>query len=312
MKISTNWLELAKTFRKVASEELLPRHGRLHHCEIHTHSDGSLFTEADLMTERRLVEAARSLYPSADISGEEEISENPDVFLKEGQTRDVLVFDPIDGTGAFKRGENTYGVMGAFIKRGVTDAGIIYTPGHALKTEAGWKAEDDLMLIAERGKGCWLVTKGNFGEAEKITFAGRPRSLTEAARVAFACRNQDAALEDVLGKGVEGYRPRNNSSYDYTKLLLGQMDATYYSEGYMAATGLGKCPPWDHAAGVLCTAEAGGYAALPYGRSRDGGEIYTPLICHDRLLVAASRDLFDSVMAHVEARLPHLMAPRQK
>lgn len=312
MHISSNWLELAKIFRKVTSEELLPRHGQLHFSEIHTHSDGSLFTQADLMSERRLVEAGRSLYPEADISGEEEISENPDVFLKEGQSRDVLVFDPIDGTGAFKRGENTYGVMGAFIRKGKTEAGIIYTPGHAIQTATGWEAENDLMLIAERGKGCWLVTKGNFEAAQKITLVGRPRSLTEAARVAFACRNQDAPFEDVLAKGIEGYRPRNNSSYDYTKLLLGQMDATYYSEGYMTTIGLGKCPPWDHAAGVLCVEEAGGYAALPYGASKDGGEPYTPLICHDRLLVAANRDLFDSVMVHVESRVPHFMAPRQK
>lgn len=312
MKISASWIELAKIFRIVAAEELLPRHGKLQQSEIHHHSDGSLFTEADLMTERRLVDAAQSLFPNSLVTGEEEISENPESFLASGKKRDVLVFDPIDGTGAFKRGENTYGVMGALIHNGVTEAGLIYTPGHAVQTESGWVAKDDLMLIAERGKGCWLVTKGDFAGAEKITFAGRPLSITEKARVAFACRNQDAHFEEVLAAGVEGYLPRNNSSYDYTKLLLGKIDANYYSEGYMPQSGLGKCPPWDHAAGVLCVVEAGGYAALPYGKADGGGEVYNPLYCHDRLLVAANRSLFDSVMSHVESRVPPFMAPRRK
>ncbi len=74
--------------------------------------------------------------------------------------------------------------------------------------------------------------------------------------------------------------------------------------------GVGKCPPWDHAAGVLMIEEAGGYVALPYGDLGKGGETYDPLQCHSSLLVAANRTLFDDMMRHVKSRAPELCLAR--
>ncbi len=296
---------LAKAIRQVAIDKLLPVHGKLRADQVHHHSDGSLFTEADLAAERALTAAARVLFPQALVTGEEEISEDPMGFFKEAQKHDIIIFDPIDGTGAFKRGESTYGVMAAFIRNGQTEAGVIYTPGHALEQPGGTLApEKNIMIVTQRGQGCTVNGKA-------VHLAGRPVRLSDHARVAFACRNQDKDFEKVLAKGVPGYHPRNNSSYDYTRILTGEMDSTFYSEGFMPETGLGKCPPWDHAAGVLAIREAGGYAATPYGRPGRGGEDYAPLICHDRLLVASNRALFDDMHHHIARLTPHLAAPRQ-
>jgi fructose-1,6-bisphosphatase/inositol monophosphatase family enzyme len=299
MAVSSTVQALADLIRLVTREELPPRHGQLRADQIHQHSDGSLFTEADLRSEARLTDGACIIWPGVIASGEEDISENPAHFLRMTQQRDVIIFDPIDGTGAFERGEDTYGVMGAYIRNGVTLAGVIYTPGHAVKQGDGTLAPaKDIMICAEKGAGC-------FGGNIRLSLQHRTSCLDDA-RIAFACRNQDKAFEAVLAQGLSGYTKRNNSSYDYTRLLFGDTDATFYSEGF-TKTGLGKCPPWDHAAGVLAVQESGGVAGLPYGAS---GQPYSPLYCHDRLLVCANQDLFDSVLRHIRSRTPALCAPR--
>ncbi|MDY0028382.1 MAG: inositol monophosphatase family protein [Pseudobdellovibrionaceae bacterium] len=287
-------LSMIGEFRQIANDELKPRFGQLQDAQIHQHSDGSLYTEADLQSERRLIAAAHKIYPEAISTGEEQISEDPVGFLNYAQEQIVWIFDPIDGTGAFKNGDSRYGMMGALVDHGKTIAGIIYTP------------EKDLMIVSEKDKGCWLYQNGTITEPAQLTLTLRPTSLTDKARIAFACRNQDARYEEVLAKGVVGYRPRNNSSYDYTSLLLGQIDTNFYSEGY-TNQGLGKCPPWDHAAGVLCVTEAGGYAALPYA---EDGVAYNPLACHDRLLVSTNRELFSAVYKHISTRALELLSPR--
>lgn len=287
-------ISMVGEFRRIATEELKPRFGKLQSAEIHQHSDGSLYTEADLQTERRLIAAASKIYPNAISTGEEQISEDPQGFLNFAHKQTVWIFDPIDGTGAFKNGDPRYGMMGALVDHGQTIAGIIYTP------------EQDLIIVSEKDKGCWVMQNGDFMNAEQISLKFRPTSLTDKARIAFACRNQDRHYEESLAVDVDGYKPRNNSSYDYTCLLGGKIDANFYSEGF-TNQGLGKCPPWDHAAGVLCVTEAGGFAALPYAAE---GVTYNPLICHDRLLIAANQELFRDVHRHINARSPELLSPR--
>lgn len=305
--LSNRLIALAQYFREIACTELLPRHGKLHDNQIKQHSDGSLFTEADLIAEKRLVEAAAIIYPDVVATGEEEISEDPSSFFEKAITKTVLIFDPIDGTGAFKRGEDTYGMMGALITNNEVVGSIIYTPGHAVYNDKGnYTAEKDILIVAEKNKGCWLFEKGKGDKPDRIDLSGRATSLKNNARVAFACRNQDASHEPVLAKGVPGYRERNNSSWDYTLILTGKMDATFYSEGH-TPKGFGKCSPWDHAAGALAVQEAGGCVALPY---KEAGKSYTPLYCHDRLLVAANQSLFLNILGHVRKRAPHLTAPR--
>ncbi len=299
---------LAALFRQVAREELLHRHGRLRADQIHQHSDGSFFTEADLISEKRLIEGAVSLFPDAIVTGEEEISEDPYPFFARAQDKTVVIFDPIDGTGAFKRGEDRYGMLGAVIKNGQTVGGVIYTPGHGVADESGiLQPEKDIMIIAEKGRGCWMYEKGDKKNAVRLSLSGRPLSLKDHAKIAFACRNQDAVYHDILAQDVAGYMPCGNASHDYTMILTGACDAAFYSEGFVNDS-IGRSPPWDHAAGILAIQEAGGYAGLPY-HGRDGVP-YTPLACHDRLLVASTKTLFQSVYSHIAARAPALTKPR--
>lgn len=298
LNIGSKALGLAHELRRVAIEIVMPHAGKVREDQDHRHSDGSSFTDIDLAAEDALKKAAQRIYPEALITGEEAISENPDGFLREARNHTVIIFDPIDGTGAFKRGEDTYCVMAAVVNRGVTEAGIIYTPGHSVADANGiLMPQKDILVITERGQGTYL-------SGQRIQLNKGSISLREHARIAFALFRENAQFIPTLSEGVPSIVSRKNSGSDYTWMLQGEIDATFYSEG------AGKSPPWDHAAGVLAIQEAGGYAALPYG-DKEGGEPYDPLCCYDRLLVARSRSLFENIHGHVRARAPALTAPQQ-
>jgi fructose-1,6-bisphosphatase/inositol monophosphatase family enzyme len=187
--------------------------------------------------------------------------------------------------------------MAAVINRGTTEAGIIYTPGRAVADANGILVpQKDILVITERDKGTYL-------SGQRVILGRGPRSLREHAQIAFAVYRDDAQYIPALAQGVPCVIARKNSGSDYTWMLQGKVDTTFYSEG------AGKSPPWDHAAGILAIQEAGGYAALPYGDTK-GGERYNPLRCYDRLLVATSPALFHDVHRHVKERAPHLAQPR--
>lgn len=310
MKISYPTLSLAWRVRQAALEELLPRHFNRQAGNISCHSDGSFVTEADLAMERRLIDAAKITHPHALATGEETIAEDPRAFLENAKDKEVIINDPLDGTGAFLEGLDIYAAVSAVIQNGVTKAGIIYSPGLAIQQADGRLVpQKDMTFIVESGQGCWMYRGTDTDNAVQLKIGKRATSLSHEARVAFACRNQDKKFEAILADGVDGYMERRHANHDYIRLLTGEADATFYAEGFMP-NGVGKCPPWDHAAGILMLEEAGGYVALPYGEVSKGGQKYDPLICHSSLLVAANRQLFDDMMKHVAERAPELCQPR--
>ena len=271
----------AETIRAVAQEIVRPAFAKRTHM-LSRHDDGSLVTDADIACQIRLKEEFTKLTPSTPCIGEED---EPDAFPD-----DFWVVDPIDGTSAFARGDQDYGVMAALVIDGRTRIGIIHQP------ETGRTA------VAVKGAGCRL-------DGRLVKLVQAHGGLGQQARVAFACRNTDAQYESLLGAEVFGYEHRKNSSHDYLKMLAGGRDATFYSEG-VDGQGRGKCPPWDHAAGVLMVTEAGGVAALPYAERAVMQP--TPALWHDCLLVATTPALFEDMRAHVYSLAPELCRPRDR
>ncbi len=192
-------------------------------------------------------------------------------------------------------------MMAAVIVDGETLASCIYSPGRTLPDGMGHlKGEKDFTFIAEKGVGCFM-------NGERIRLYEETITHMPDARISFACRNQDRAYEAILAEGVSGYQPRNNASHDYEKLLFGGTHGVFFSEGF-TSTLKGKCPPWDHAAGIFMVQEAGGYAALPYEK---GGVPYDPLVCHDRVMACCNKELFEDMYRHIAERAPELLQPRQ-
>jgi len=291
-------LQVIKLITAIDRTLLAPYHGRVRPSSVRYKADQSAVTTYDRECERALAVGLKSITPGSDVVGEEQIDADPGAFNRINAARSVWVVDPIDGTGAFARGEKTYGIMAAFIENGQTSRGFIYVPGRVRAGGADRCVCDPLFVVAQKGVGCFL-------NGERVSLSGRSQSLA-TARVSFACRNQDRHFEGFLAEGVAGYLPRNNSAYDYASLLRGDRDAVFYSEG-RTPEGAGKCPPWDHAAGVLAVQEAGGHVGLPYAPKSIA---YDPLLRYDQLLVASSYELWTEMYDHVHLRAPALCTPR--
>ena len=79
-----------------------------------------------------------------------------------------------------------------------------------------------------------------------------------------------------------------SAAYGYMLLITGCVHYSAYR------TGLIK--PWDHAAGVLLHAEAGGYSAFA------DGEAYTPFMNRRHLISAPDRDSWEYLRQNMQTR----------
>ena len=87
---------LESLVRDIARDEILPRYLK---SARNRKADGSLFTEADLGSQRRFIEALPQFLPG-DVLGEEMTPAEQGELWKEG-ARGLWCIDPIDGTTNF-------------------------------------------------------------------------------------------------------------------------------------------------------------------------------------------------------------------
>lgn len=214
--------------REVGATEIMPRFGKLQANEIRSKSrPGDLVTEADLMAENVLSRRLRELLPGSVAIGEEAVYEDRSLLNRLAQDAPVWVLDPVDGTGNFARGRDCFGVIVSLVHGGRTVAGCIHDPVR------------DLTIAGELGNGAWLGgTRLRIGPppADLATLSGsigtrKPGALEN--RFANLVRNASAAQ-------------------DYLALLQGRIHFAFYQ----------RLTPWDHAAGALLHAEAGGHNAM--------------------------------------------------
>lgn len=95
-----------------------------------------IVTQADLESNRFLVEEIKKMFPNDGIISEEEKEFNT-------EAKHVWVIDPLDGTVNFSKGIPVYCILIARASAGIVDLGVIYDPVH----------ED--MYFAQRGKGAF-------------------------------------------------------------------------------------------------------------------------------------------------------------
>jgi fructose-1,6-bisphosphatase/inositol monophosphatase family enzyme len=251
--------EVAGLLRRTAQVEILPRFRRLTSGDIRTKSGPlDLVTEADEAAERVLTAELSARYPKALILGEEATAADPGLLTRMQDAELCFVLDPVDGTANFAGGVPLFGVMLAAVHHGETIAGWIHDP-----------MGDDTM-IALRGAGAWVET---------------PEGRRGDCRVAAP-----APIGGMVGAISWGYLPPERKAHLLPRLaqLAGTLNFRCAAHEYrLAATGglhalvYNKLMPWDHAAGVLIHAEAGGHAAQFDGsayssRKHTGGLICAP------------------------------------
>ncbi|MDE2165360.1 MAG: inositol monophosphatase family protein [Alphaproteobacteria bacterium] len=239
---------VARLIRETARSVILPRFGTLKHGDVHEKAPGDLVTIADLEAERLLGARLSAAIPGSAILGEEGVAADPSRLKLTGTCDNLWIIDPVDGTANFARGHKDFAVIVAYVERGRTCAGWILDP------------VGDRLVWARAGEGAW-------SDGRRLRLAPAPAELVGAAYGRAVAGMRSAKAVEQAGMRT---RNRGSSGIEYVDLALGETQFALHS----------RALPWDHAAGMLITTEAGGRAAF-----LDGAP-YDPHI-HDRPLLAA-------------------------
>ena len=215
-------LRCASEAVRAAGAVLAPRLGRPG--TIRTKPTGPV-SEMDIRAEAAIVGVIRRAFPGHAILSEE--------MGAVGTALARWIADPLDGTSNFARGIPWYDVSLAFELEGRVEVGVVYAP--AL----------DLLFSAVRGHGTRLNDR-SIQVSDLRTVAG---SMVDVGftREHWADPSEVAKASRLAAAGAE-VRSLNACGLDLGFVAAGWL------EGYWDP----RVAPWDHAAGALLVAEAGG------------------------------------------------------
>lgn len=241
-----------------AGKVLLEKFGRK--IQISKKGDIDLVTEADLASEKLIVERIKSHYPKHSILAEESGESN--VLVIEGESRWKWIIDPLDGTTNFAHGYPCFAVTFALEHNGEIVIGITYDPTR------------DELFAAEKGKGATMNNRPiAVSETEELSEA----LLVTGFPYNFKSKENFARhLTEFLLRS-RGLRRDGSAAIDLAYVACGRFDG-FWEEGLK---------PWDVAAGLLLIEEAGGRISFYDGTRYN---IYSPPVCasngliHDEML----------------------------
>ena len=248
---------------RAAAEEILPRFRQLEDHEINAKDSGEIVTAADIGAEKILTADLLDLLPGSVVVGEEGASADPSVLDHLKGPEPVWIVDPLDGTKNFAAGLECFAVIVALCHNQKTLGGWIYNPITGTSVSAAL------------GKGAW-----HNGQRLEVSQRRGISEMTGSIGPRRRKRLEERAGEENL-ELPEKFTRYNCAGMEYFDLARGVLDfVEFYS-----------LKPWDHAAGVLIHAEAGGYSA-----ETDEGAPYIPQAqYHARLLMAADRGNWEQV-----------------
>jgi fructose-1,6-bisphosphatase/inositol monophosphatase family enzyme len=260
MPFARNDLErLADILSIAADQEIMPRFRSLGVGGIREKTSAlDLVTDADEQAEAAMKAAIAKAFPKAAFIGEESVEKDRGLLNRIADADLAIIIDPVDGTSNFAWGLPLFGVLAAVVAKGETIGGIIYDPVGRDCT------------FALKGHGAW--TKSENGSTRDIKVS-KPTTLanmtgTTSWYLMPEPMRSRVAANMAKTRACFAYRC---AAYEYRIVAEGLVD---FSLHY-------KLMPWDHAAGVLIHAEAGGYSALidgsPYLPTKfEGGIISAP------------------------------------
>ncbi len=217
--------------------------GRLGAANISEKSPGEVVSVADGECEQLLREELTSILPGSVVVGEEGVAEDPDQLrLLAGETP-VWIVDPIDGTESFVTGLPRFSVLVTLVVSGVP--------------QASWTVAPLLSLTATavRGGGAFVNGEPVAVQHGDWVLDGLDVMVPERRWWNHETRRR---LDRLFRSRV------SPASFDHAGLLYVELAA-----GRRTAAVLPWELPWDHAAGQLLHAEAGGVVLDMAGRSFD-------------------------------------------
>ncbi|PGH47854.1 inositol monophosphatase family protein [Streptomyces sp. Ru87] len=221
--------------RDAAAAEVMPRFRQLERHEIDEKTGPhDLVTIADRRAEERLTASLPALLPGSVVVGEEAVSADIGVLDALRGPAPVWIVDPVDGTRQFVRGERGFCTLVALAQDGEVLASWTYAPATGR------------MAVAVRGGGARLdgvrLRTGSPAAGGTLEIA--------TSHPDFTSPEEDRAFARLAVEGLSP-RPCGSAGLEYLHVAQGALDAVAF----------GWENPWDHAAGLLLVAEAGGVSA---------------------------------------------------
>ncbi len=216
---------------------------RLDSIQVATKGRNDFVTEIDRAAEAEIITSIRRAHPDHAFLAEES--------GRSGESENLWIIDPLDGTTNFLHGFPTFAVSIALEQRGRLAHAVVYDP---MRQE---------LFTASRGDGALL-------EGRRIRVSRQPGLEGALIGTGFPYRSNTRWLEAYLQMmrtvmaGAAGIRRPGAAALDLAYVAAGRLDGFW-------EIGLS---PWDTAAGTLLIQEAGGHiGTLTGGEYKQGGNI---------------------------------------
>jgi myo-inositol-1(or 4)-monophosphatase len=244
-------LNFAIETAREAGQILLEKFGRK--IDVFKKGEINLVTEADLASEKLIIERIKSYYPKHSILAEE----SGDAVLIDGENRWKWIIDPLDGTTNYAHGYPCFCVTIALEHKDEIVIGVTFDPTR------------DELFSAEKRNGASLNNKPiRVSETENLSDS----LIVTGFPYDFANRSNFAENFTEMLLKSRGVRRDGSAAIDMAYVACGRFDG-FWEEGLN---------PWDVAAGVLIIEEAGGQVSY-YDGSKFS--IYAPPICASNSLI---------------------------
>lgn len=233
----SEFLDFARTTAREAGQLLCQFYHQAHTVRQKS-SEIDVVTEADLASERLIVDAIRAQFADHHILSEEGLGDLQGLV---GGTTCLWLVDPLDGTVNYAHDYPFWGVSLALAARGQVQIGVTYDP---LRDELYW---------SERGHGAWCN-----GERMHVSDVTELRGALLATGFAYkraTLADNNLAEFGALMPHVQGVRRAGAAVLDLAHVADGRLDG--YWEMHLN--------PWDWAAGWLFVEEAGGLVTSMQG-----------------------------------------------
>ncbi|MGD0354911.1 MAG: inositol monophosphatase family protein [Dehalococcoidia bacterium] len=221
-------------YAAVEAGKILKGRFGMHH-DMQVKGKRNLVTEADLLSEKRIIAIILEEFPGHGI-----LSEEAGSCKKGGEY--TWIIDPLDGTNNYYFGIPFFGVNIALVRKGEVVLGLTYDP---MRHE---------MFRAEKGKGAFLNRK-------KI-HVSKLSSLDGAALGVDLGYNAERSLEllalvEKMWPHVHCLRLMGSSALGLAYVAAGRLSLYFHKYVY----------PWDIASGLLLVREGGGDVITFEGRA---------------------------------------------
>ncbi|MGI9069528.1 MAG: inositol monophosphatase family protein [Pyrinomonadaceae bacterium] len=242
-----------------AGRILADRMGRA--LQVSNKGDIDLVTEADLASEKLIIERIKTHYPRHSILAEES-GATDGIKTGAGQTDWRWIVDPLDGTTNFAHGYPCFCVSIGLERAGSIEIGVVYDPTR------------DEVFAAERGQGATLNDR-----RIRVSVVDDLNAAMLCTGFPYNVRERPNFARDFANFTMEAQAVRRDGSaaLDLAYLACGRFDG-FWEDGLNA---------WDIAAGVLLVEEAGGRITDFIGAPLN---IYTPKVLasngliHDKMM----------------------------